>query len=419
MPAMPVAVPYADQRRRSLSLRIRSWIIALLLIAGVYAPTSVDEVISKELLFASSGLLFVVLLGLLMHRHGSLGRVSLVCAAVIVFDVLICTLLSPFTEFAYGAVRSFALLALLYCVRVKDIPLNRWTRRLFLLANFLNIACALAIMAQIPEVNRFFIENYAAAYQELVQYMLDERKPVLTFASHALAGFFFYVFFYLNLESYRRGTGRTHLVLAFLYVALMICLRSVSGYAFAVFAMFHLTREFFWNRSVLTAALAGLMLVGGAAFAATQIGILDFQQEFAETLTSESNGLNGRYSSAGVLTRNLNFLAEYPFSPIGLGFSDSLFYGDSGPVEYWIRGSFPLVIATYLGLYLFLRDNLCSRKQARLLFAVFLAFEVGYSNLHYLRTLFLLPFIVVYLNGIGQTAAVARPRLRYREAPAC
>jgi hypothetical protein len=419
MPEPLAIIPSPSDAKPGRATRFRAWVIALLLVAGLYAPTSIDEAISRDLLFAASILLFVLLAALLFHRRGLLGRVSLLWSAVIVFDVLFFTLISPFTEFAYGAVRSFALLAVVFCLRLQDVPLNAWTRRLFHAANVINIACALAIVAEVPEVNEFLVQNYSAAYQELVRYMLDERKPVLTFGSHALAGFFFYLFFYMNFETFRARQGRRYLVIALAYVGLMICLNSVSGYGFAVLAAMSLIREFFWNRSLLATAVAGLFLLTSVGIAATQLGILEFQKEFIDTLNSDTNGLNGRYSQTGVLTRNLNFLADHPFSPIGLGYSDSLFYGDSGPVEYLIRGGFPLVIATYAGLYLFLRDNLRSRKQCRLLFAVFLVFEVGYSNLHYLRTLYLLPFVVVYLNGIGQAAEAAYPRLRSREARAC
>lgn len=419
MPEPLAIAPSPSNSKLGLAPRFRAWVIALLLVAGIYAPTSVEEVISRDLLFAASLLLFVLLAALLFHRQGLLGRVSLLWSAVIVFDVLIFTLLSPFTEFAYGAVRSFALLALMFCLRLREVPLNGWTRRLFHVSNLVNIVFAIGIVAQVPELNEFLVRNYSAAYQELVRYMLDERKPVLTFGSHALAGFFFYLFFYLNFETFRARGGRRYLVIALAYVGLMICLNSVSGYGFAALAAMSLIREFFWNRSLLVTAIAALFLLTGVGIAATQLGLLEFQQEFIDTVSSDANGLNGRYSSKGVLTRNLNFLADHPFSPIGLGFSDGLFYGDSGPVEYLIRGGFPLVIATYAGLYLFLRDNLRSRKQCRLLFAVFLVFEVGYSNLHYLRTLYLLPFVVVYLNGIGQAAEAAYPRLRFREVRAC
>ena len=415
----PAIAPSPFNGKPGWATRFRAWLIALLLVAGLYAPTSIDEMISRDLLFAASLLLFALLASLLFHRHGLLSRVSLLWSAVVVFDILFFTLISPFTEFAYGAVRSFALLALVFCLRLKEVPLNDWTRRLFHAANIVNIACSIAIVAQVPEVNEFLVKNYSTAYQELVRYMLDERKPVLTFGSHALAGFFFYLFFYLNFETFRAGHGRRYLIIAMAYVGLMICLNSVSGYGFAALAAMSLIREFFWNRSLLATAVAGLFLLTGAGIAATQLGLLEFEKEFIDTVNSDANGLNGRYSSTGVLTRNLNFLADHPFSPIGLGFSDGLFYGDSGPVEYLIRGGFPLVIATYAGLYLFLRDNLRSRKQCRLLFGVFLVFEIGYSNLHYLRTLYLLPVVVVYLNGIGRAAEGACPRLRSREARAC
>ena len=77
---------------------------------------------------------------------------------------------------------------------------------------------------------------------------------------------------------------------------------------------------------------------------------------------------------SGGLAANLEYIADHPFSPIGLGLSRQLWYADSGPVEYFLKGSFPLLFTVYLAAYLFLRKNLKSRGQALFLFAVFLGF---------------------------------------------
>src|SRR5260370_14093568 len=103
------------------------------------------------------------------------------------------------------------------------------------------------------------------------------------------------------------------------------------------------------------------------------------------------------------------YLFDHSFSPIGLARSASgldvsspthFFVGDSGPVEYLLRGSVPLLFLIYLGLYGFLRRNLVSRAHSTILFFVILAFETGFSALDSSRTFFLLPFFVVYLNHI-------------------
>jgi hypothetical protein len=83
-----------------------------------------------------------------------------------------------------------------------------------------------------------------------------------------------------------------------------------------------------------------------------------------------------------------------------MGFSPQLWYADSGPVEYILKGSFPLLFAVYTGAFLFFRRNLRSKRRAMFVFLVFLGFELGYTNLQYIRTQCLLPFVVIYLNGL-------------------
>ena len=72
-----------------------------------------------------------------------------------------------------------------------------------------------------------------------------------------------------------------------------------------------------------------------------------------------------------------------------------------------LKGSFPLLFTVYAGAFLFFRKNLFSRSRAVFLFLVFLGFELGYSNLQYIRTQCFLPFLVVYLNGLDSGKGLA------------
>ena len=39
-----------------------------------------------------------------------------------------------------------------------------------------------------------------------------------------------------------------------------------------------------------------------------------------------------------------------------------------------------------------------------LLYGIYMAFEVGFSNLTYLRTLYLTPFVITFLNAVTRSA---------------
>jgi hypothetical protein len=382
---------------------------AFLLLAGLYFPTAHGETILVPLHLILGGLLLVAVAGLLLRRRGCLGGVSLVCSAAIVGTLLIATLFSPFTQITYGAVMPYLLLATLLSVRLSDIPLTASTRRLFGLVHIVNLTAGALIVARVPELCQFLVSNYSAAYPELVPYMLDEGKPVLSFGSHSIAGFFFYVFFYLSFQTFRAGLGRRHLAAAIGYIGLMLCLNSFTAYLAAAIACGQLVLHFQIYRSALTGLLASLLLLTVGTLVAVDSSLVEpLQHSLNDVMESDANGFIGRYSRNGALAANLDYLAQHPFEPVGMGFSNLLFYGDSGPIEHLTRGSFPLLAAVYCGFYLFLRGNLWSRGEAAFLFAAYMGFEIGYSNLNYIRTLYLLPFVVIYLNGLGRVSGRLR-----------
>ena len=123
--------------------------------------------------------------------------------------------------------------------------------------------------------------------------------------------------------------------------------------------------------------------------------------EFAsEVLAGPGTGFLGRYGSQGNNLNNFAYVSAHPFRPVGLTAAGNLFIGDSGPVEYLIRGSVPFVILMYGGLFLFLQRNVRSKADLATLFVAILAIESGFTSLTYLRMLYLLPFAVIYLNSL-------------------
>ena len=110
----------------------------------------------------------------------------------------------------------------------------------------------------------------------------------------------------------------------------------------------------------------------------------------------------------------INYLYDHPWSPIGftvgpsasiddVATSSHFFVGDSGPLEYLLRGSFPLLFFIYFGLYKFLMQNVMLRSYAWGLFLAIVVFEAGFSVLSYPRTYYLLPFFVIYLNWVSSS----------------
>jgi hypothetical protein len=132
--------------------------------------------------------------------------------------------------------------------------------------------------------------------------------------------------------------------------------------------------------------------------------------------TSNVNGLAARYARNGSLAPNIEYILAHPWTPVGVRYSEDLWFVDSGPVEHMLRGSLVLVVAVYFGLFRFLRENLRSLAHCLILLGVYFAFESGFSNLIYLRTLYLTPFIITFLNGVSRdrgSRGLSRERLSF------
>jgi hypothetical protein len=119
-------------------------------------------------------------------------------------------------------------------------------------------------------------------------------------------------------------------------------------------------------------------------------------------LNSAISGPLARYGPGGnVLSTTISYVIKHPLSPIGMAMPISTDVVDSGPFEYLLRGSLPLLVLMYFGLYRFLSHNLFSRNHFLTLFVAILLLESAITSLTYYRTACLLPFFVIWLNQIA------------------
>lgn len=379
--------------------------LALTLLVGLYLPTSRDAVIGPplpQITFAS----LVAICAFLFLRRGAVASPLAIANALLMNFVLVgATLLSPTRDLAYGAFAAYFGLSLVYCLDLRKPANGGLLRAAFIVANVLNVALAAGILFGVPAVTDLLVLWYSEFYPALVPGLLAEQKPVLTFATHSLAGFFLYLFFYLNLRTYVARGGPFFLLAAGLNLALLAFLKSNTGYAFFALGCVQLVFLGFSTRGRALVLLI-LLMVGGVALSVSMssLAIQDVWTTVSSTLESQQNGLVGRYSLGGRQDDNLDFIARHPLSPVGFSTPSDLFIVDSGPIEYLLRGSLPLLLSVYAGLWLFLRWNLWSRREAWTLFAIFVIFELGFANLVYHRTLFILPFSVAYLNALRNPA---------------
>lgn len=387
--------------------------MALLLIVGLYSPTSVAEQFSP-LLYALdylACLALLLLLGLGVRRRP--GVAACMIALSIVPLLLFFTSISGLATYTYGALPGYAVLSLLFLLDLRETELPPWLFSLYAALNALNLVACAAIVAGNQWLSTVLITHYSVFYPDLVANMLLMRMPVLTFGTHSLAAFFFYLFFYASFQTYRLRRKRLFLVFAVGYVLLNLALLSVTGLVLACLATVQMAHHFwssFRHRWLWAAgALALACLV--AIFVPVEPLFLsgrDLVLSARDIVADPGAGFLGRLMPGGTLHYDLQYLQEHPLRPVGVSYREGLMLGDSGMIEYLLRGSLVLVFLVYGGFFLFLRRSLVAKADLYLLFLVTLAFETGFTVLTYPRALCVLPFLVVYLNGLRRAPPAER-----------
>jgi hypothetical protein len=393
------------------SKRIGVTLLALwLLFFGQFFPTSINAVIQVPLIVLHQALFALLALALLIYQRDAGQGTRVLTAALIISILVFATVFSPFTTLTPGAIAGFVAFASMYTLSITGLgemgsPVV--FRRILAVSDVITLGLAIIIILGIGPLRVYMVSFYSFAYDELVMRMIGWKgKPVVTFGSHSIAGFFFFIFFYLNLQTRRAGGSRLFLLAALAFASLELFLISVTGILFLGLAglvlLFYLTE----GRPGLRYSLMGIIgvtVIAGYAIL-VQLGIVE---ALTTILTAQDNGLIGRYSRTGSLVPNIHYIMEHPFRPVGVTYFSGFFYGDSGPIEYLLRGSVPLVIAVYFGLYRFLRDNLSDRRHLTPLLSALLLFETGYTVLTYHRLVYLLTFAILYLDCV----APGQPRL--------
>jgi hypothetical protein len=374
--------------------------LSLSLLLGLFFPTSIRGEISKGLGYLCSLILLGIYSGLTVSAGSLAGPSLLICSLTINASLLLASLLSDLSDLAFGAYAFYFLLSCLYVLDLRGLHPSRLLNRVFTVASVALLLLAAASLLGIDQVTSVFINSYCAFYPELVPSMFRLGKPVLMFGSHSLAGFFYYLFFLLNFLNYTRHKRVVNLALALCFLCTSLTLQSLTAYVYVIVGVLQVLVHFGVHRNVV------VRLVTLALSACTACALVLNQEArgliwsaIAPLFTSNINGLAARYTSVGTLATNIEYILDNPFRPVGVRYSQDLWFVDSGVVEYMLRGSLFLVAAIYVGLFLFLKKNLRLLAHCVLLYGVYIAFEVGFSNLIYLRTLYLMPFVIVFLNS--------------------
>jgi hypothetical protein len=375
--------------------------VNLLLIFGLYFPTVVSARLS---IWSAAAYLLCIALLLTVWKSGHVSAPWCVTLGSIVPLLFLFTATSPLNSITLGAAAGYFVLSILLMLNLKGLTISP---RLWIAVNVLNIALGFGIILGIAAVNDFILANYSTAYDDLLPTMLELHKPVLTFGTHSLAAFFMYLFFWMNLEAFKAKRQKLFLGFSICYLLLVLCLTSVTAVLLFLVGFTQLTYLAVKpiRHKVLWAYAAMVLVICTAAFTRASLDIAPAADAAKEILSNRDAGFMGRFMPDGTMRYDLEFIAKHPFTPVGFSFREGFMFGDSGWLEYILRGSLPLLALIFGGFFWFLRRNLANRKHAYFLFAAIVIFELGMTTLTFIRMLYLLPVFVVFLNGIIEADA--------------
>ncbi len=375
--------------------------VAVVLVAvGLLWPTSLGANLSVALVVAHLALLC----GIVVLHHWVTGawpsQGAILTSMGIVAVLFGATMLSPFDRLAPGALAGYGALAMVLTLGTGSAVSVPTAVRVLTVANVALLGVGLCIIVGYQPVQMWLVRWYSFAYPDLVYNMTTWRKPVGPFGSHSIAAVFYYLFFYVQLEAHR-STGRGfHLAIAASNVLVGLALTSVTAGALMGVAGLQLVANALHRPAKAVPIAACLVIVAALVLRSVGDG-LDLKTGMALAFTADEAGFRGRYAPGGNLAGTLTYLKENPLRPVGLSESTSVFYGDSGFIEYLLRGSIPLLLLVYGGLGAFLRRNLVRPAHVIHLFAVILVVESGFTMLTYSRLLYLLPVLAWSLNTLA------------------
>jgi len=375
-------------------------LILILFISGIFAPTSINGVISST--YEVVYLVYLIIVFLIAASvSNTVNQDSLIFSICIVTVLLLSTLVSPFRIYSYGALLPF----IGYCCLIS----NRWDylinisvyKNMLVIVSTLFLLASVFVITKIVDIDFVLFKNYSGLNQGTTALMILLRKPVFTFVTHSYAGFYHFLFFYLNFKTFESLKSRTCLWISILFIVSNLFLRSVSSYSFAGIEL--LLLAIYAAKDVRLMLNLTFVVSVCALYLAVQFNSILKEISIGDILTtfgSETNGFKGRFGNQSPLKPMLDYIQENPFRPVGITNNVQFLFGDSGLIILVLRGSVILLICFYLSFILFLKRNLFFSKDYFILILIFLVFELSNTNILYRRTLSVIPFIIVHLNNL-------------------
>lgn len=369
-------------------------ITILLLLIGLYFPTSLNQNISTNLMFFQYIIIIVIYITLLKKNKKMNFKkflISILINVILLFCTIRNSMFSNLEEISFGAYIPILAISIMYLLDLKKIKCNYKIDKILLIVNIINTVLNLMIISGNENIMEFIKNFYSASYDNLLLYMFNQNKPVLTFGTHSIAGFYTFILLYLNYLMYKYKHKNLNFLFSLMYLFSLFSLKSTTSYIFFMIGIGIYLKDLNKKRGAL---IVSTLVVITIAFLINSNEI----NNLIYNININFTGFKSRFEDSAIFSNNIAYIYNNFFNPIGLGYRQDLYYSDNGYIINLMRGGVVYLILIYYGLYRFIIDNIIDKKIGYFLFFIFTVFEVGYPIIFYRRTVYLLPFIIILIN---------------------
>lgn len=282
-----------------------------------------------------------------------------------------------------------------YCILI-NFKIEKLSRSIVLDYIFIFFTTLLIIIGLLTIVGNTSLEMilktyYINHYPHIYTIMWESHKTVTFFGTHSIAAYLYFMIWWLldYRSTVKKGVINWFMILGVIFLIIMC--RSVSAILCLGLIVSHYCLK--WAR---TKKIIGYLKIFIIVIITVLVTILTFNI-IVNILSSDENGLLGRFGSSGNLIDTIKFSLTN-MVPMGINDYAGLWLTDGGFFIQFVRGGLLLVVLYYAGLYNFLKINIRDKNARTFLFISLMLFEVGYQFTMSMRFFMLMLFSICYFN---------------------
>ena len=379
-------------------------LVYFLILFTVFFPSSIDSDFYRVDISIFGFILFGILFFLLYFKYYRVSLVAVATLLLLISVLLFKTIISDYSEYAFGYALSLLPMLMLGSLRVRRVPSLRKPLIAYYSAVILVFILAYAGFVFQP-ISYFIVSNYSGGYVGLSNNYQNSFRPVSIFISHSYAGFFYFLLIFSSRYLIFYGANRIlNCLIICICLFSLLQLNSGSSYFFFLYSLIFLGASFVFCGSTdkLTRFLIFVVLLFFSLFSIYYLSD-SFSIYIERIIGDDRNGLLSRYTD-GVLKDNIQYILENPLVGIGFSYSTHFYYTDSDYIVSLLRfGLVGAVIYYFYMLWFLFRNFGAALNSFFIVFFIssFLFFMVSMPVFSFLRTAPVLILLALLFNAVA------------------